>query len=110
MDTQAKHTPTPWYARKRGGVNSQRSFIHTKVVRSGLDKGKCRVIVDDVSHLDAEFIVKACNSYEKLSEIMGLAFTLAAMATSQYKDMIEMDNLGRRLLSMITKQRKIQNT
>jgi len=104
METQAKHTPTPW-------TRSSENAYKILTPGGGLLAETSYHWVDPLSaRLNAEFIVKACNSYEKLSEIMGLAFTLAAMATSQYKDMIEMDNLGRRLLSMITKQRKIQNT
>ena len=124
METQAKHTPTPWRVDTSEDTNGM--IIRATTEEGGdsyedivaeLESPDILLSLDSVpedreteAKANAEFIVKACNSYEKLSEIMGLAFTLAAMATSQYKDMIEMDNLGRRLLSMITKQRKIQNT
>ena len=128
METQAKHTPTPWYARKHGGVNSQRSFIHTKAIRSGLDKGKCRVIVDDVSHLDAEFIVKACNSHAGLVRQLESAYTALLMndgperASMEYQALLifcrgaiasaldESDEVVQNRCKHEAIQRKLQNT
>ena len=65
MATKAKHTQTPWHARKEDGC--PRSFIHTTVT----DDYRCTTVVDDVSHANAEFIVKACNEYDSLVSQLG---------------------------------------
>ena len=74
MATKAKHTQTPWHARKEDGC--PRSFIHTTVT----DDYRCTTVVDDVSHANAEFIVKACNEHEELAAIKEtVAKTLAML-------------------------------
>ena len=76
METQAKHTPTPW-------ERSSESAYKILTPGGGLLAETSYHWVDPLSaRLNAEFIVKACNSYDKMRELLSAAYQKLYIADS----------------------------
>ena len=69
METQAKHTPTPWKMSETAPASGNYE-VHTEEDTIAYISG----MTAPNSKENAEFIVKACNSYDKMRELLSAAY------------------------------------
>ena len=80
METQAKHTPTPWAIwDKERELNPETSTGALLIVSppsvTGYDETEDIAVIclDNNSAANAEFIVKACNNYQEMRNLLARA-------------------------------------
>lgn len=70
MTTQATHTPTPWYVDERGNIRQQSTGNVLADMQDGTRVNRESRISKREMEANAAFIVRACNSHEKLVEAL----------------------------------------